>query len=86
MSEQQINAAEQEYRADAVPSAEESETYAYCALPLVPERVFERDVNPNRAELLRIHSKKWVNGTVLHYYFFDTTEDQKNVVRQAFDT
>lgn len=86
MAAQQGNAAEQEYRADAVPSAEQSETYAYCALPIVPERVFERDVNPNRAELIRIFGKKWANGTVLHYYFFETTEEQKNVVRDAFDT
>ena len=37
MSEQQGNAAEQKYRADAVPSADQSENYTYCALPLVPE-------------------------------------------------
>jgi hypothetical protein len=76
-------------------------------MPDVPERVIPAGLNPLRAELLRDISKKWVNGTVLHYYFFDSaadgqfltnpdgtrtwypwssTQDQKNVVRQAFQT
>ena len=43
MSEQQGNAAEQKYRADPIPSAEQSETYAYCALPLVPEGFLSKE-------------------------------------------
>jgi len=86
MSEQEQNATEQEYRVDAVGSAEQSDAYAYCAQPIVPERVFEGDVNPERAETIIVIDRKWVNGTVLHYYFFETTEQQKDVVRRAFDT
>ncbi|MEH0158738.1 M12 family metallopeptidase [Limibacter armeniacum] len=60
-----------------------------CSLPVVPERVFGPEVSRERAELLRVISKKWVNGTILHYYFFTDGEmgggeDQKNIVRQAF--
>lgn len=84
MAGQNENPTGRQYQADVVPSAEQSETYAYCALAVVPERVFAPDVNPNRAELIRVLDRKWANGTVLHHYFFDTTEEQKNVVREAF--
>ena len=66
-----------------------------CDLPPVPEREFARDVNPFRASLIRLSDKKWVNGTVLHYYFFDKATDgpggrwrgdkkQCDAVRKAF--
>ena len=61
----------------------------------MPERVFAPDVNPFRASLIRVSDKKWVNGTVLHYYFFDKASDgprgrwrgaksQSDAVRKAF--
>lgn len=43
-------------------------------------------MNPNRAQLIRMFAKKWVNGTVLRFYLFDTKEGQKDVVRRAFET
>ena len=49
--------------------------YRYCALPQVPPPVFGGDVSPERARLLCRLGKKWVNGTVLHYYFFDEDTD-----------
>lgn len=52
----------------------------YCALPIVPEREFKADVNSDRRELLITNEKKWVNGTVLHYYFFDKETDGKYVI------
>lgn len=69
----------------------------YCSLVEVPKRVFSREVGTNRAELIRISQKKWVNGTTLKYYFFNGGSDgspaswkgtttQKNVVKQGFDT
>lgn len=85
MSEYQENEAEQQYRTDAAPSAEQNGNYAYCELPIVPEPVFEADVNPGRADALRIIRTKWVNGTVLHYHFFDGREQERDVVREAFD-
>jgi hypothetical protein len=60
--------------------SERSENYSYCALPAVPEREFAPDVNPNRAALIVVLGKKWVNGTVLRYYFFDQASDGRNVV------
>jgi hypothetical protein len=61
----------------------------YCALPEVPEPTFEPTVSAHRASLIRYISKKWVNGTKLRYYFFEsgpyaTNQVQKDVVRQGF--
>lgn len=61
-----------------------------CSMPEVPEREFAPEVNPNRARLIRMNDRKWVNGTKLRYYFFtapaawSTKETEKNVVRKAF--
>lgn len=63
--------------------------FNYCTLPETREREFERRVNNDRAELVRVADKKWVNGTELHYYFFTSarwrgTPSQREVVRKAF--
>ncbi|MEM7025905.1 MAG: matrixin family metalloprotease [Pseudomonadota bacterium] len=64
--------------------------HSYCSMPEIPERTFDPSVPPGRASLINTLANKWVNGTVLHYYFFDqpqawtTTEAEKDVVRQAF--
>lgn len=67
-----------------------------CALPQVPEREFPTNINPRRAEIIRIIGKTWVNGTKIHYCFFDHTkghnspaewtgsEEERQVVRAAF--
>ena len=64
----------------------------YCSVPILPEREFRSDVSNNRARLIRTAEKKWVNGTILHYYFIDdnpqlaaVNDAQKDVVRKAFD-
>lgn len=64
-------------------------THHYCDMPLSPRRDFEPGVNPRRQRLIRVADKKWVNGTVLHYYFFTSSRwrgsaAQRDVVRQAF--
>ncbi|MBI1829802.1 MAG: hypothetical protein HYR87_10095 [Thaumarchaeota archaeon] len=61
-------------------SKNESSSYSYCSVPIVPERVFSPDVNSLRADLINGLGNKWLNGTVLHYYFFDKPTDGKNVV------
>src|SRR5919199_1482864 len=63
--------------------------YQYCSMPEIVERTFSSEVDPNRQELILLLGNKWLNGTVLHYYFFNQepwkgTKDQKNVVREAF--
>lgn len=68
-----------------------------CALPDVPERQFGAAISVDRRELIREHAKKWVNGTRLHYYFFEPAsaggwvptgwvggESQYEVVRESF--
>lgn len=60
-------------------TSDATSAYSYCSLPAVPERVFALDVNPDRAELIIVLSRKWVNGTVLRYYFFDEESDGRFV-------
>ena len=68
---------------------------AACSPPMVPDRILPRDLDPNRLQLIRTNEKKWANGTVLRYYFFDRSSDgpsggwrgppaQQQVVREAF--
>ncbi len=63
-----------------VPVEYADENYSYCALPAVPERAFSPDVDPNRAALIVLLNQKWVNGTVLRYYFFHEQTDGRQVV------
>ncbi|TWT94765.1 Astacin (Peptidase family M12A) [Botrimarina colliarenosi] len=60
-----------------------------CSLPKVPERIFSSEVSSYREGLLRYMGKKWVNGTKLHYYFFEDGHDQGDpsnldLVREGF--
>jgi hypothetical protein len=77
------------------PRPEKTTKTNVCDLPPVPEREFASGINPFRASLIRLADKKWVNGTVLHYYFFDRPSDgpggrwradkrQCDAVRKAF--
>ncbi|MEK6478481.1 M12 family metallopeptidase [Catalinimonas sp. 4WD22] len=54
-------------------------TTNYCSMPMTPVRVFDFDVSPFRAAAIIITDNKWVNGTVIHYYFFDQEEDGEYV-------
>lgn len=54
--------------------------YSYCSLPDEVVPTFGPDVNSDRARLIRLLRTKWVNATVLHYYFFDQESDGQNVV------
>jgi hypothetical protein len=67
----------------------EAGVQSYCALPEVPEPEMDASVSPHRASLIRYIGKKWVNGTKLRYYFFETGEFsannvQKDLVRKGF--
>ncbi len=77
------------------PSGMTAQGIRYCALPPARERVFDDSVSPQRARLIRVTDRKWVNGTTLHYYFFDRPSDgpggrwvgaepQRAAVRKAF--
>lgn len=67
----------------------------YCNEPKGIERFIPAEIDPRRASLIRIIGKKWVNGTNLHYCFFDHdvhgspqswtgSDGDKDVVRQSF--
>lgn len=62
----------------------------FCTLPQVPPRIFAPDVSIDRMRLIQFIGKKWVNGTKLRYYFFESGSysagnDQKDMVRQGFE-
>jgi hypothetical protein len=62
----------------------------YCALPPTKPRIFSADVSPIRAQLIRTISKRWLNGTKLRYYFFESgreagDNEQRDIVRQGFE-
>lgn len=53
--------------------------FSYCSQPKVPPRTFRPEVHGDRLRLILMSEKKWVNGTVLHYYFFDKPTDGETV-------
>lgn len=68
----------------------------YCSLVEVPQREFSPEVGANRARMIIVTQKKWVNGTKLKYYFFNGGSDgspaswkgtpaQISTVKQAFN-
>jgi Astacin (Peptidase family M12A) len=68
---------------------EADQTLRFCAVPPVAEQTFARDVSPDRARLIILVGRKWVNGTKLRYYFFESGPNsggnaQKNLVRAGF--
>ena len=52
---------------------------SYCSLPIVPPKERPANIHPGRLELIVMLEKKWVNGTTLHYYFFDRETDGSTV-------
>ncbi len=61
----------------------------YCSVPQTPPRQFSPDISSERSRLLIITGNKWVNGTKLHYYFFENSrwgasDAEKDIVRQGF--
>jgi len=57
-----------------------------CTQPVVPVRVFNDGVSPNRAGFILASDKKWANGTLLTFAFLEGNEGDKDVVRKAFKT
>jgi len=56
-----------------------ADTYRYCALKPQPPLVLPGDLSWGRAQAIQLGRAKWVNGTVLHYYFFDEAQDGEDV-------
>ncbi|MEP7109559.1 MAG: M12 family metallopeptidase [Ferruginibacter sp.] len=47
----------------------------YCSNPAIAPKTLASGVNNARARLILTNITKWVNGTTLHYYFFDKKTD-----------
>lgn len=61
-----------------------------CSLPQVPPREFGPEISRDRARLIILSDKKWVNGTKLRYHFMENApfaggNDQKAIVREGFE-
>ncbi|MCU1574486.1 MAG: hypothetical protein JWO93_2568 [Micrococcaceae bacterium] len=56
----------------------------HCDLKPQSVPLLRPDLTPGRARLIRLLANKWVNGTVLHYWFLDGPEAQRQAVRDAF--
>ena len=62
----------------------------HCAVPRLKPREFGPEVSAERQKLIIVTGNKWVNGTQLHYYFFEDDfwgagNDQKDIVREGFE-
>lgn len=72
--------------------SKESKDIGVCNLPIIEERKLPENLQINRESLIRYNEKKWVNNTVLHYYFIDNpsswkgSERQLKAVHNAFNT
>ena len=77
MAQKKEREKKQNRQIDASSRAEEHSSY--CSLHEVPKRVFGPNIDANRAALINVMSNKWVNGTELHYYFFDQESDGEHV-------
>ena len=60
-------------------SKSKQQSFSYCSLPVVPQRTFAPEVSAARQRLIIMLGKKWVNETILHYYFFNRPEDGRTV-------
>jgi hypothetical protein len=54
----------------------------YCDLPSVEPRKLDGNIDRNRESLLRYIEKKWVNHTVLHYYFVNSPAKLRGAANQ----
>lgn len=63
----------------------------YCNAPIEPSREFGPEISGDRSALIILSGNKWVAGTVLNFYFFDSPTKWKGKpaqlqrVRDAFD-
>jgi|GEM_PF-198818 len=53
--------------------------WRYCFNPKMPPRMLASGIGTERKRLILTNVTKWVNGTTLHYYFFNKRTDGENV-------
>src|SRR5687767_1201557 len=54
--------------------------HRYCSMPVTPEPILPAGIVAERARAILETANKWVNGTVVHYYFFDKPSDGEDVL------
>jgi hypothetical protein len=64
---------------ESVYDPQNDEELRYCALPAQPERVIPPGLGSDHLSAILLGRTKWVNGTVLHYYFFDRDTDGSRI-------
>src|SRR6266540_903427 len=69
---------------EAAMPAEKNTHRPHCSVRAQTFPVLSPDLAPGRARAIRLIRAKWVNGTVLHYYFLDGPNAQQQAVRDAF--
>lgn len=51
----------------------------YCSKPAMAPKKLQKGISNERAKLILTNSTKWVNGTTLHYYFFNRKTDGQEI-------
>jgi hypothetical protein len=51
----------------------------YCGITLRPTPVFRGDMSGEHAIIVLGAKKRWLNGTILHYYFYNDLEEGSNI-------
>src|SRR5215203_5865325 len=51
----------------------------FCSIEPPKPKALDKSISGERAELILRNAKKWANGTILHYYFFDKKSDGAEV-------
>jgi hypothetical protein len=72
------------------PAGSASPVEMDCGMPVMPPREMDSNVSFERESLIRYTARKWVNETVIRYYFFDSgpfavDATQKAHIEQGFD-
>jgi hypothetical protein len=65
---------------DEARGADSDTAMRYCAQPPAPARPVVDHLTDQRANAILVGGTKWVNGTTLHYYFFDGEHDGEIVL------
>jgi hypothetical protein len=70
-----MNRTDQEEHVDRSGGEVSESQVDYCSMPVVPPRQFPAITDSARLEAIVSTAEKWLNGTVLRYYFFDRDTD-----------
>jgi hypothetical protein len=69
----------EEYQEERLGGETSQGQFAYCSLPAAPTPQFPAVTDPDRLASILETAMKWVNGTVLRYYFFNQDTDGEEV-------